>query len=40
MAATSAFFDNSGKFVVEPGTIEAYVGDSSTAPLVGSFSVV
>jgi beta-glucosidase len=34
------FFDNNGKFVVEPGTIEAYVGDSSTAPLVGSFSVV
>ena len=34
------FFDNNGKFVVEPGTIEAYVGDSSTAPLVGSFNVV
>ena len=34
------FFDNSGKFVVESGTIEAYVGDSSSAPLVGSFKVV
>ncbi len=34
------FFDNSGKFVVEPGTIEAYVGDSSSAPLVRSFKVV
>jgi beta-glucosidase len=34
------FFDNSGKFVVEPGTIEAYVGDSSAAPLVGTFNVV
>lgn len=33
------FFDNSGKFVVESGTIEAYVGDSSSAPLVGSFKV-
>ena len=34
------FYDNTGNFVVEPGTIEAYVGDSSTAPLVGTFSVV
>jgi beta-glucosidase len=34
------FFDNSGKFVVESGTIEAYVSDSSSAPMVGSFKVV
>jgi len=33
------FYDNTGKFVVEPGTIEAYVGDSSAAPLVGTFNV-
>ena len=34
------FFDNNGNFVVESGTIEAYVGDSSSAPLAGSFAVV
>ena len=34
------FFDNNGRFVVESGTIETYVGDSSNAPLVGSFKVV
>jgi beta-glucosidase len=33
------FYDNSGKFVVEPGLIETYVGDSSSAPLVGAFNV-
>jgi beta-glucosidase len=33
------FYDNTGRFVVEPGTIEVYVGDSSDAPLVGTFTV-
>jgi beta-glucosidase len=33
------FYDNSGKFVVEPGQIEVYVGDSSTADLSKSFTV-
>jgi beta-glucosidase len=33
------FYDNRGKFVVEPGTIELYAGDSSTATLTKSFTV-
>jgi beta-glucosidase len=33
------FYDNSGKFVVEPGTIDVYAGDSSEASLKGSFTV-
>jgi beta-glucosidase len=33
------FYDNSGRFVVEPGTIEVFVGDSSDAPLAGTFTV-
>jgi beta-glucosidase len=33
------FFDNSGKFVVEPGEIDVYAGDSSTANLTASFTV-
>ena len=33
------FYDNSGKFVVEPGQIEVYAGDSSTATLEQSFTV-
>jgi beta-glucosidase len=33
------FYDNSGRFVVEPGTIDVYVGDSSDAPKVGTFTV-
>jgi beta-glucosidase len=33
------FYDNRGKFVVEPGTIELYAGDSSTAALTKSFTV-
>jgi beta-glucosidase len=33
------FYDNSGHFVVEPGTIEVYVGDSSDAKLAGTFTV-
>jgi beta-glucosidase len=33
------FYDNSGRFVVEPGTIDVYGGDSSTADMKQSFSV-
>ena len=33
------FYDNSGKFVVEPGRIDVYAGDSSTADLKQSFTV-
>ena len=33
------FYDNSGKFVVEPGTIEVYVGDSSDADMKDTFTV-
>ncbi len=33
------FYDNDGKFVVEPGTIELYAGDSSKATLTKSFRV-
>jgi beta-glucosidase len=33
------FYDNSGHFVVEPGRIDVYAGDSSTAALTASFTV-
>jgi beta-glucosidase len=33
------FYDNSGKFVVEPGQIDVYVGDSSKATMTQSFTV-
>ena len=33
------FYDNGGRFVVEPGTIDVYGGDSSTASMKQSFSV-
>jgi beta-glucosidase len=33
------FYDNTGRFVVEPGTIDLYAGDSSTASLSQSFTV-
>jgi beta-glucosidase len=33
------FYDNRGRFVVEPGTIDVYAGDSSTADLTESFTV-
>ncbi|GAA4636669.1 glycoside hydrolase family 3 N-terminal domain-containing protein [Actinoallomurus vinaceus] len=33
------FYDNSGRFVVEPGTIDVYTGDSSTADRSASFQV-
>jgi beta-glucosidase len=33
------FYDNRGKFVVEPGAIDVFAGDSSTADLTQSFTV-
>jgi beta-glucosidase len=33
------FYNNSGKFVVEPGQIDVYVGDSSQATMTKSFTV-
>src|SRR4029453_1287213 len=33
------FYDNRGRFVVEPGEIEVYAGDSSAATLKASFTV-
>jgi len=33
------FYDNQGKFVVEPGSIDVYAGDSSSAGLTRSFTV-
>jgi beta-glucosidase len=33
------FYDNFGRFVVEPGTIDVFAGDSSTADLTDSFTV-
>jgi beta-glucosidase len=33
------FYDNRGKFVVEPGRIDVYAGNSSKAELTQSFTV-
>lgn len=33
------FYDNRGRFVVEPGAINVYAGNSSTAKLSGTFQV-
>ena len=33
------FYDNRGRFVVEPGLIDVYAGDSSSATLKQSFTV-
>jgi beta-glucosidase len=38
-ASDVGFYDNQGKFVVEPGTIDVYAGDSSTADQTASFQV-
>ncbi len=34
------FYDNAGKFVVEPGQIDVYAGNSSKADLTQSFMVI
>jgi beta-glucosidase len=38
-ASDVGFYDNRGRFVVEPGEIDVYAGDSSTADLNASFQV-
>ncbi len=38
-ASDFGFYDNRGKFVVEPGAIEVYAGDDSTATLTKTFQV-
>ncbi len=38
-ATDVGFYDNEGRFVVEPGQIDLYAGDSSTAELTRSFVV-
>ncbi|MET0603236.1 MAG: beta-glucosidase BglX [Baekduia sp.] len=38
-ASDVGFSDNTGRFVVEPGEIDVYAGDSSTAELTDSFTV-
>ena len=38
-ASDFGFYDNRGKFIVEPGRIDVYAGNSSTAELTKSFTV-
>jgi beta-glucosidase len=38
-ASDVGFYDGSGRFTVEPGQIDVYAGDSSTAELTSSFTV-
>ncbi len=38
-ASDVGFYDNSGRFVVEPGRIDVYAGDSSAADMTASFQV-
>jgi beta-glucosidase len=38
-AGDFGFYDNRGRFVVEPGRIDVYAGDSSTADMTQSFTV-
>jgi beta-glucosidase len=38
-ASDFGFYDNRGRFVVEPGKIDVYAGDSSNATLTDSFTV-
>ena len=33
------FYDNRGRYVVEPGRIDVYAGDSSSATLTQAFTV-
>jgi len=33
------FYNNSGQFEIDPGTVDVYVGDSSTGGLQGQFTV-
>jgi beta-glucosidase len=38
-ASDFGFYDNRGRFVVEPGRIDVYAGDSSNATLTQSLTV-
>jgi beta-glucosidase len=38
-ASDFGFYDNRGRFVVEPGQIDVYAGDSSSAEMKQSFTV-
>jgi len=38
-ASDFGFYDNRGRFVVEPGRIDVYAGDSSDAQATASFTV-
>jgi beta-glucosidase len=38
-ASDWGFYDNRGKFVVEPGQIDVYAGDSSAADMTKSFTI-
>ena len=38
-ASDFGFYDNRGRFVVEPGRIDVYAGDSSDAQTTASFTV-
>ncbi len=38
-ASDFGFYDNRGRFVVEPGTIDVFAGDDSTATLTKTFRV-
>ena len=38
-ASDFGFYDNRGRFVVEPGRIDVYAGDSSDADATASFTV-
>src|SRR5436190_15977842 len=38
-ASDWGFYDNRGRFVVEPGQIDVYAGDSSAAGMTESFTV-
>jgi beta-glucosidase len=38
-ASDVGFYDNSGRFVVEPGEIQVYAGNSSSAELTDTFTV-
>ena len=39
-AGDVGFYDNAGKFRIEPGTINVYAGNSSTAELTASLKVM
>ena len=38
-ASNFGFYNNTGQYVVEPGPVDVWVGDSSTGGLHGTFNV-